>query len=497
MIVRKPNAPPLASVLGSSATVSAGRIAGDGPAGRLPLTADQLREEPSGNLFGLTQNVGMGWSPAALRRTRVRHRQHHGWTARQRRSSARARVSHRTLGDRTARATKRRRRLRARGAIPFAAYCSDPCDGRTQGTTGMFDSLRLPQRRRDRDATAHSLAADGVRRHGHRDVRQRTARDDARAGRMQFAFPASSCRAASRSPPTGAEDAGQVQSLGARFAHDLITLDYAAEMGCRACGSSGGGCQFLGTAATSQVVAEAFGLGAAAQRAGAVRRAGVARARRALRAGAHSPARARHSASTESSRSGRSRTRCSCTRRLAGRRICCCTFRRSRTRRDSTPPTVDDWNRVNQCDAAACRRAAERTARSSHGAGVHGGRRARSDAASAAHGTAQRRRAHRDGRHARHDARLVGDERPAARARAIGSASGARSSPDDVIMSPDAARRAGFTSTVVFPAGNLAPEELGRESDGDRSHRWSMPIRCIGIAGRRACSPTSAKRSAR
>ncbi len=31
-------------------------------------------------------------------------------------------------------------------------------------------------------------------------------------------------------------------------------------MGCRACGSSGGGCQFLGTAATSQVVAEAFGL---------------------------------------------------------------------------------------------------------------------------------------------------------------------------------------------------------------------------------------------
>jgi dihydroxyacid dehydratase/phosphogluconate dehydratase len=31
-------------------------------------------------------------------------------------------------------------------------------------------------------------------------------------------------------------------------------------------------------------------------------------------------------------------------------------------------------------------------------------------------------------------------------------------SPDDVIMSPDAARRAGLTSTVVFPVGNLAPE---------------------------------------
>src|SRR5437870_12175380 len=46
----------------------------------------------------------------------------------------------------------------------------------------------------------------------------------------------------------------------ARFARDLVSLDYAATMGCRACGSAGGGCQFLGTAATSQVVAEALGL---------------------------------------------------------------------------------------------------------------------------------------------------------------------------------------------------------------------------------------------
>src|SRR5262249_7737840 len=34
----------------------------------------------------------------------------------------------------------------------------------------------------------------------------------------------------------------------------------AAELGCRACASPGGGCQFLGTAATSQVVGEALGL---------------------------------------------------------------------------------------------------------------------------------------------------------------------------------------------------------------------------------------------
>ena len=61
-------------------------------------------------------------------------------------------------------------------------------------------------------------------------------------------------------PPAGGEDAGQVQTLGARFAHEMISLDYAAAMGCRACGSAGGGCQFLGTAATSQVVAEALGM---------------------------------------------------------------------------------------------------------------------------------------------------------------------------------------------------------------------------------------------
>ena len=61
-------------------------------------------------------------------------------------------------------------------------------------------------------------------------------------------------------PPTQGEDAGKVQAIGARFAHGEIDLKSAAEMGCKACGSPGGGCQFLGTAATSQVVAEALGM---------------------------------------------------------------------------------------------------------------------------------------------------------------------------------------------------------------------------------------------
>src|SRR5207245_2736118 len=61
-------------------------------------------------------------------------------------------------------------------------------------------------------------------------------------------------------PPPDGEDAGKIQTIGARFAHGQLTLEQAAELGCRACGSPGGGCQFLGTAATSQVVGEALGL---------------------------------------------------------------------------------------------------------------------------------------------------------------------------------------------------------------------------------------------
>jgi putative YjhG/YagF family dehydratase len=61
-------------------------------------------------------------------------------------------------------------------------------------------------------------------------------------------------------PPTNGEDAGAVQTLGTRFAHGMVSLSEAAELGCRACASPGGGCQFLGTAATSQVVSEALGL---------------------------------------------------------------------------------------------------------------------------------------------------------------------------------------------------------------------------------------------
>jgi putative YjhG/YagF family dehydratase len=61
-------------------------------------------------------------------------------------------------------------------------------------------------------------------------------------------------------PPEEGEDAGAIQTIGARFAHGLLSLQEAADLGCRACATPGGGCQFLGTAATSQVVGEALGM---------------------------------------------------------------------------------------------------------------------------------------------------------------------------------------------------------------------------------------------
>ena len=71
---------------------------------------------------------------------------------------------------------------------------------------------------------------------------------------------ACSCPGGVTLPPTDGEDAGTVQTIGARYSRGLLTLKEAAELGCRACASPGGGCQFLGTAATSQVVAEALGM---------------------------------------------------------------------------------------------------------------------------------------------------------------------------------------------------------------------------------------------
>ena len=451
---RKLDPPPLDAVLGSANAVAAGRLAGDGPAGRLPVTPEMLREEPSGNVFGLTQNVGMGWSPTALEGPQyVIVSTHGGLRGEDGRPVALGyHTGHWEIGLLVRAAAET---LRAAGAIPFAAYCSDPCDGRTQGTTGMFDSLPY---RNDAAVVMRRLirslpTASGV-------MGVATCDKGLPATMLALAgcrdLPGVVVPGGVTLPAVGAEDAGQVQSLGARFARDLVSLDYAATMGCRACGSSGGGCQFLGTAATSQVVAEALGLAlphSALAPSGEPAwlelgpRSAFALLRlhalgipieRILTQHALENAMLVHAAFGGSTNL---LLHIPAIAHAAGLR----------------PPTVDDWIRVNRAtprlvDALPNGPRGHPTVQVFMAGGVpevmlhlrrmgllHG------DVLTATGDTL--------------DATLdwweTSDRRREARARL---AAGAAVSPDDVIMGPDAARSAGMTGTVVFPVGNLAPE---------------------------------------
>src|SRR6185369_12242967 len=113
---------------------------GRGPRGILPVTPEMLRDRPSGDLFGWTQNAGMGWEPARMSGREILILSTHGGI----RAADGTPVAlgyhsgHWEVGLLMEAAAQE---LKSRGAIPFAAYCTDPCDGRTQGTVGMFDSL--------------------------------------------------------------------------------------------------------------------------------------------------------------------------------------------------------------------------------------------------------------------------------------------------------------------------------------------------------------------
>jgi putative YjhG/YagF family dehydratase len=229
-----------------------------GPAGALPLTPDDLLHRASGDIFGWTQDVGMGWQPAELKRPEALILSTQGGV-REPDGSPLAlgyHTGHWEVGLLVRAAAEA---LRASGMLPFAGFVTDPCDGRTQGTTGMMDSLpyrndaalvlrrlirSLPTRRAvigiatcDKGLPAMLMALSACR-----DV------------------PAIAVPGGVTLPPTDGIDAGAVQTIGARYAYGQLSLEEAAELGCRACASPGGGCQFLGTAATSQVVAEAMGL---------------------------------------------------------------------------------------------------------------------------------------------------------------------------------------------------------------------------------------------
>ena len=245
-------------IVESRRELTAVETAGEGPAGRLPLTPEMLLERPSGDIFGFTMNAGMGWDPSELGRpeflmlgTQGGIRAPDGTPI-----ALGYHTGHWEIGLLMQAAAEE---LRALATVPFAAFVSDPCDGRTQGTAGMMDSLAY---RNDAAIVFRRLARSLPTRRGLLGV----ATCDKGLPAMMLALaglgdlPGVLVPGGVTLPPRDGEDAGKVQSIGARFAHGELTLERAQELGCRACGSPGGGCQFLGTAATSQVVGEALGL---------------------------------------------------------------------------------------------------------------------------------------------------------------------------------------------------------------------------------------------
>jgi len=226
--------------------------------GSLPLTPETLLARPSGDLFGWSHDVGMGWDPQALLGPEILILGTNGGL----RDADGAPIA---LGYHTGHfevgllVEAAARDLKSLGAVPFAGYCSDPCDGRTQGTTGMFDSLPY---RNDAAAILRRLIRSLPTRRGVLGV----ATCDKSLPAMMMALagtpdlPGVLVPGGVMLPAEDAEDTSVIQSIGARYAHGQISLERAAEMGCRTCGSPGGGCHFLGTAATSQVVGEALGL---------------------------------------------------------------------------------------------------------------------------------------------------------------------------------------------------------------------------------------------
>ena len=442
------------AIVGSDGAAWEVRTSAAGPAGRLPLTAEMLLERPSGDIFGLTQNAGMGWDPSQLGRPQfLMLSTQGGIRAPDGRPIALGyHTGHWEIGLLMQAAAAE---LDLLGCLPFAGFCSDPCDGRTQGTTGMMDSLAY---RNDAAIVLRRLARSLPTRKGVLGV----ATCDKGLPAMMLALaalrdlPCVLVPGGVTLPPSDGEDAGAVQSIGARFAHGEITLDRAAELGCRACGSPGGGCQFLGTAATSQVVGEALGLSLPHS---ALAPSGqpiwLDMARRSARAMVSLGARGittreivtdqavRNAMTVHAAFGGSTNLLLHLTAiaHAAGLRR----------------PTVDDWTEVNQSvprlvDALPNGPVGHATVRVFLAGGVP-----------------------EVMLHLRHRGLLdldcltvtgerlgrvldwwEGSERRQVLRERLRAADGV--DPDDVIMDPERARQRGLTSTVTFPRGNLAPE---------------------------------------
>ena len=229
-----------------------------GPKGTIPLSEEILKHAPSGNLFGLSQNAGMGWNPKDFLGPQFLILNSHGGIRAEDGSPVALgyHTGHWEIGLLSKRVAEELKQL---GGIPFAAHVSDPCDGRSQGTTAMFDSLAY---RNDASLVMRRLArslptAKGI-------VGIATCDKSMPAMMMTLAemreLPTILVPGGVTLSPTEGEDAGKAQSVGIRFAQGELEKEKAEEILCRTCASPGGGCQFLGTAATSQVVGEALGL---------------------------------------------------------------------------------------------------------------------------------------------------------------------------------------------------------------------------------------------
>ncbi|MEQ1825699.1 MAG: YjhG/YagF family D-xylonate dehydratase [Pirellula sp.] len=248
----------LVNWFGPSRAAETTAIQGDGPAGRLPLSDEMLRTWASGDLFGLTQNAGMGWDIQKMMGPQFLLLSTQGGIRGEdgRPIALGYHTGHWEVGLMMQAAA---RWISDQGGVPFAGFVSDPCDGRTQGTVGMFDSLPY---RNDAAIVFRRLIRSLPTRRGVLGF----ATCDKGLPAMMLALagvpnlPSVVVPGGVTLPARDAEDLGKVQTIGARYSHGMISLEEAAEAGCRACGSPGGGCQFLGTAATSQVIAEALGM---------------------------------------------------------------------------------------------------------------------------------------------------------------------------------------------------------------------------------------------
>ena len=443
----------LDQITDSDARVFDIRSKAPGPQGSVPITAAMLLERPSGDLFGWAQNAGMGWNPAKLGGKEILILSTHGGI---RRADGTAvalgyHTGHWEVGLLMQEAAEE---LASHNSIPFAAYCTDPCDGRTQGTPGMFDSL--PYRN-----DAATIFRRQIRSLPTRSGVIGVATCDKGLPAMMMALAGTPTLPCILIPggttllAEQGEDAGRVQSVGARFAHHEITLEQAAEYLCRSCASPGGGCQFLGTAATSQVVGEALGMSLThSALAPSGQPVWLDMARRSARAVLR----------LEST--GLTMNRILSSASLANAMIVHAAFGGSTNLILHIPaiahaaglrrPTVDDWTRINReiprlVDALP-----------------NGPRYFPTVQVFMAGGVPEvmlhlRRAGLLDTSALTVSGETLGtmldwweqSERRAAVRKVLRERDGV--DPDHVIMDPDAARRNGLTSTVTFPVGNLAP----------------------------------------